>query len=113
MRKSLPCRVLVGAVMVGVLVSGRTTVLAQADSAQIVSGEKVYGDKKCAVCHAIKGKGGKAGPDLSAVGVKRDAHWLKAFLKDPKATNLQGKMPPFKGNDDELEALVAYLITLK
>jgi mono/diheme cytochrome c family protein len=53
------------------------TGLAQAapDQAVIAKGEKIYADKKCAVCHMIKGKGGKVGPDLSAVGTKRDAVW--------------------------------------
>jgi mono/diheme cytochrome c family protein len=53
------------------------TCLAQAESDQalIAKGEKIYADKKCAVCHMIKGKGGKGGPDLSDVGTKRDAVW--------------------------------------
>ena len=95
------------------VISGKTVAWAQTDSAQIAKGEKVYGDKKCAVCHAIKGKGGKVGPDLSAVGAKREAQWLEAFLKDPKASNPKGKMMPFKGSDEELEALVTYLRSLK
>jgi cytochrome c len=101
------------AVMVAVLLSERPTIWAQADSGQIARGEKVYVDKKCALCHAINGKGGKAGPDLSAVGAKRDANWLKAFLKDPKATNPKSKMMSFKGDGNELEALAAYLTSLK
>jgi mono/diheme cytochrome c family protein len=98
---------LAAAVLIGELVS------AQMDSALIPRGEKVYMEKKCAVCHQVKGKGGKAGPDLSTVGAKRDAPWLKAFMKDPKATNPKSKMMSFKGNDEELEALVSYLVSLK
>src|SRR5262245_13860178 len=39
------------------------------DSAQVVPGtpergEKLFGDKQCAACHTIAGKGGKIGPEL-------------------------------------------------
>jgi len=105
--------VMVGVVALSVTLSGQPVALAQTDPAQTAKGEKVYGDKKCAVCHAIKGRGSKAGPDLSTVGAKRDANWLKAFLKDPKATNPRSKMMSFKGTDEELETLVAYLVSLK
>ena len=81
---------------------------------QIVSkGAKVYAEKKCAACHAITGKGGKLGGDLSHVGAKRDAQWLATFLKDPKAENPETKMSAFKGSPEELQDLVAYLLTFK
>lgn len=101
------------AVVLVALVVGAPLAWAQADPALIAKGEKVYTEKKCAVCHMIKSKGGKAGPDLSEVGAKRDAQWLKTFLKDPKAGNPKAKMMGFKGTEDELEALVAYLASLK
>ncbi len=34
-------------------------------------------------------------------------------IKDPKSVNPDTKQPPFKGTDEELEALVAYLMSLK
>ncbi len=87
---------------------------AQADPAMIATGKNVYAAKKCAACHMIDGKGAaKPGPDLSTVGAKRDAPWLKTFMKDPKAAVPKAKMLPFKGTDEELEALVAYLGSLK
>jgi cytochrome c oxidase subunit 2 len=76
-------------------------------------GEKIYSAKRCAACHVIQGKGGKLGPPLSDIASKRDAQWLKTFLKDPKAINPESKMSPFKGTDEELESLAAYLLTLK
>jgi cbb3-type cytochrome oxidase cytochrome c subunit len=61
----------------------------------------------------IQGKGGKSAPDLSDVGTKRDAQWLKRFLTSPSAVMPQAKMPSFKGSADEREALVAYLLSLQ
>ncbi len=86
---------------------------AQGNQALVAQGQRIYQERKCAVCHAINGQGAKSGPDLTAVGAKRDATWLKAFLKDPKAANPKAKMLPFKGTDEELEALVTYLASLK
>lgn len=86
---------------------------AQGDKALVATGQRIYQERHCAVCHAIKGQGAKIGPDLTAVGAKRDALWLRTFLKDPKAVNPKSKMLAFKGTDEELEALVAYLASLK
>lgn len=114
----LPIRLMLGDVLAGALLFGTTAAWAQADPALITKGEKVYLEKKCAVCHAIKGKGGTAGPaargpELSDVGAKRESQWLKTFMKDPRTVVPKAKMLPFKGNDEELEALVGYLGSLK
>lgn len=103
-------------VLFGALLNSATMAWAQADL--IAKGEKVFADKKCIPCHAIKGKGGTVGPtargpELSTVGANRDAQWLKTFLKDPKAVNPKSKMMAFNGTDEELEALVAYLTSLR
>lgn len=87
---------------------------AQADPSLIAQGENVYADKKCAGCHMIGGEGGKIGGDLSQVGTMRDPEWLKTFLKNPKALVPKATiMPPFKGTDEELKALITFLASLK
>ena len=108
----LPILLMLGNVLAVPLLFAVSMAWAQIDPARVADGEKVYLEKKCAVCHAIRGTGGKAGPELSAEGTKRDAQWLKTFMRDPKAVNPKAKMPPFKGGDEELEALVAYLASL-
>ncbi len=100
-------------VLVGAFLFAAAIALAQTDPAQMAKGQKVYTDKKCALCHKIAGKGGKIGGDLSNVGAKRNAKWLRSFMKNPKAVNPKVKMAPFKGSDDELKALVAYMASLK
>lgn len=83
------------------------------DAAAIARGEKVYAEKKCAVCHSINGAGGKSGGDLSTAGAARDADWLKRFIKAPKSVMPNAKMPAFKGGEPELDAVVAYMTSLK
>lgn len=105
-------------VLLGTLLLTITGAWAQAAPALIAKGEKVYAEKNCALCHVIKGKGGTVGPmargpDLSTVGAQRNAQWLKAFMQEPKAVNPKAKMMAFKGTEEELEALVAYLGSLK
>ncbi len=102
-----------GAVFSGCLLLGQSQTWAQADSAQIAKGENVYAGKRCALCHKIAGKGGKIGSDLSKVGAKRDVQWLRSFMKNPKAVMPKVKMMPFRGSDEELDALVAYMASLK
>ena len=96
---------------VGVLLFGIAGFAQEAD--QIEAGKKVYIEMKCAMCHKIEGVGGKIGPDLSGVGSRKDAAWIKGFLKDPKSVIPGTKQPPFKGTDEQLDALVAYLMSLK
>ena len=99
--------------IVGALLLGMIEVFAENLPPLTAKGETVYAEKKCAVCHAINGKGGKVGGELDEVGAKREAQWLKTFMKDPKAVMPNAKMPPFRGTDEELEALVAYMTSLK
>ena len=78
-------------------------------------GQQIY-DQKCKVCHSIGGVGGpmaKMGGPLDGVGSKRDDAWLRAYLKDPKSTMPDAKMPNLKLSDADLDAVTRYLLTLK
>jgi len=87
-------------------------------------GKLVYKDHECYNCHKIGGKGGKKrGPELDNIGNLVTADQLKKKIFDPKAWQAEGyenrkkdKMPdkyPDVMSDEELEALVTYLMTLK
>jgi len=78
-----------------------------------VKGAKVYTDAKCAACHKLGDTGGKMGPDLTKVGATRDAAWLAKFLVKPKDVDPKYKMPPVKVKGEDLDNLIAYLVSLK
>jgi nitric oxide reductase subunit C len=78
-------------------------------------GKALY-EKQCKVCHSIKGDAGKMadkGGPLDGVGSKRDAKWLKAYLSDPKSVMPEAKMPKMKLGEQQLDDLIAFMLTLK
>jgi cytochrome c oxidase subunit II len=81
---------------------------------------------QCIVCHAIQGVANAtndAGPNLThlqsrdcMVGCILDPHNpddLRRWLEDPAALKEGAKMPNYHLTPDEIDALVAYLMTLK
>jgi mono/diheme cytochrome c family protein len=103
---------------VGVGIVPAVTASAQ-DKAQIERGIKVYADQKCAVCHAIGGKGNAKGP-LDDVGSRLTADEIRAWMVNPDEMTKKTKAarkPPMKayGNlsEEDLDALVAYQVSLK
>ena len=50
------------------------------------AGQTLYHHKgACASCHAISGKGGSLGPDLTEIGLRRTLKFLRDSLTDPDA----------------------------
>jgi len=90
---------------------------AKSDADSIALGKKIYAAQGCATCHAIAGKGGNAGPDLTHTGSApmHTAQWLADQVANPKAHTPTSTMPAFaqsiKGKD--LTALASYLSSLK
>jgi mono/diheme cytochrome c family protein len=80
-----------------------------------VKGKQVYLNSvpKCSLCHSVGASGGKFGPDLTAVGKKRDAAWLAKYLPNPQFENPANKMPAVTAKGKDLEDLIAYLVSLK
>ena len=67
--------------------------------------------KFCLGCHTIDGDGGKDGPDLSAIGSKRDQDTLRRIISDPESVNPDAEMPAFakRLTPAELDAVSRYL----
>ena len=101
-------------------VSMATAPAAAQDDAKIKKGQAVYAAQKCSMCHAIAGKGGKQNP-LDGVGTKLSADDIKQWITNPKemtAKTKSAKKPPMPAKysglpAEDLDALVAYMVSLK
>lgn len=87
--------------------------------AQVEGGQKVFAAQKCSICHSIAGQGNKKGP-LEWVGSKLSADEIRQWITN--APEMASKVkaerkPAMKAYatmpKDDLEALVAYLQSLK
>jgi ubiquinol-cytochrome c reductase cytochrome b subunit len=74
----------------------------------------VYG-RYCSTCHALDGEGATVAPDLSRVGAKHDAMWLREWITDPASVQFDATMPPFgeRLNAEQMTAIVDYLAARK
>lgn len=89
---------------------------AQAPDPKLVAkGQALVAEHKCAMCHAIAGKGGKLSKPLDGVSTRHDVAGLKRILEDPQAEFPQAKikMPKVLWHPGDVDAVVAYLQTLK
>ncbi|MCI5144609.1 MAG: hypothetical protein D3923_03570 [Candidatus Electrothrix sp. AR3] len=74
-----------------------------------LNGEQVFLNHQCMSCHSFKGEGGSTGPDLTSLSGRYDKTKLMNFVRQPpEPANMS--MPPFSGPENELEALVEYLL---
>ena len=82
------------------------------------TGEKVYAEQKCAVCHSVAGKGNAKGP-LDGVGSKLTADDIRAWIVDAKGMTAKTKaarkpeMKAYTLPKEEVDGLVAYLSAMK
>jgi mono/diheme cytochrome c family protein len=92
--------------------------IAVAQDAKVTQGEKLFADQKCTLCHSVGDKGNKKGP-LDGVASKLKADEIREWIVDAKG--MRAKTNPTRKPDmkayalpkDDVDALVAYLTTLK
>ncbi|UCD66825.1 MAG: cytochrome c [Deltaproteobacteria bacterium] len=60
------------------------------------NGEKLFYREGCSQCHTFKGKGGRMGPDLSAITNIKSDSWIDSYIQTPKKMNPFARMPAFK-----------------
>lgn len=65
----------------------------------------------CAACHEIPGviRNQDFAPSLDGIGTKVNLPWLKSWLADPESYLDYPRMPKFRLNEEQIEALVAFL----
>jgi mono/diheme cytochrome c family protein len=89
-----------------------------AQDAKLAKGAEVYGAQKCGLCHSIGENGNKKGP-LDGVGTKLKADEIRLWMTDAKAMTAKTKstrkpdMKSYSLPKDDLDALVAYMVSLK
>ena len=106
------------AAVFGVVWMAATPAAAQ-NNAQVERGMKVFAESKCSMCHSIAGRGNPKGP-LDNVGGKHRAADIRQWITEPQVMREKTpseRKPAMKGytamSKDDLDALVAYLLTLK
>ena len=106
------------AVIFGVVWMAAEPAAAQ-NSAQVERGMKVFAESKCSMCHSIAGKGNPKG-SLDSVGAKHSAADIRQWITEPQVMREKTpseRKPAMKAytamSKDDLDALVAYLLTLK
>jgi len=91
---------------------------ASAQDAKVTQGEKLFVDQKCTLCHSIADKGNKKGP-LDSVAAKLKADEIREWITDAKGmtakmkTTRKPEMKAYALPKEDVDALVAYLMTLK
>jgi len=94
------------------------------DDPQVRIGRDAFFATACINCHAIRGTPamGNFGPDLThlmsretlaAGAAPNTAEKLRAWVRDPQALKEGCLMPDMQLTDNELQQIVAYLLTLK
>ena len=86
----------------------------------MAQGEKLFVANKCTLCHSVGGVGNQQGP-METLLKDLTADDIRAWIIDPKAM-LAKMVPPstrkpqmlqFKLSNDDVDALVAYLMSVK
>ena len=86
---------------------------AQEREAIAAEGERLFRVQGCYGCHLVGRFGTPIGPDLSRVGFKYSKAYLIRWLKDPESQRPNAHMPKLELDPAEVEALAAYLATLR
>ena len=93
------------------------------DAKQAATGKQIYTAKECSKCHLINGKGNKTGGKLDGIAAKVTPADMRKWLTNPAEmekgldhkpkVKMSSKIAELKLKDADIDALVAYLQTLK
>jgi mono/diheme cytochrome c family protein len=87
--------------------------LAAQDAAKVARGKQVYQELRCQTCHAIAGTGNRRYP-LDGVGSKLTQEQIRKWIVAPREMNPAVRKRAYDTlAADKLEALVAYMSSLK
>lgn len=93
---------------------------AVAFTSDVPAGQTAFLENGCNMCHSVDSAGiakkseKMKGPDLSNEGAEaKDAAWLKAFIMKKEENEAGMHKKTWKGTDEQLGAIVEWLMTLK
>jgi len=86
---------------------------APSSEAVVSRGEAAFKNNGCYGCHLIGKFGTPIGPDLSTVGRKYEPEYLARWLRDPAMQRPSAHMPALELTDADIQALAAYLGSLR
>lgn len=113
------CLAIVGLTAMGIAggpASGPEAGSAKSSHDPIEHGRKLFLEMKCIQCHRVGPEGpegGDKGPDLTHIARRMRADFLPDWIRNPRNLDPTTEMPSFEGTEDELDAVVEYLLTLK
>jgi cytochrome c oxidase subunit 2 len=87
--------------------------LAQDHTAPIEQGKQLFFKQGCYGCHTVGKVGTPIGPDLSHVGAQYPLAYLTGWLRDPASQKPTAHMPKIDLSEEEIQALAAYLSSLR
>jgi mono/diheme cytochrome c family protein len=76
-------------------------------------GQRLFQQKGCIGCHSIGDQGGKVGPALDDVGLRRPPEWMMQHFRDPQTITPGTVMPRFGFTETEARALTDFLVHLR
>jgi mono/diheme cytochrome c family protein len=76
-------------------------------------GLRLFQQKGCIGCHSLAGKGGKVGPALDDVGLRRAPAWMVQHFREPQSLTPGTVMPKFGFTEAEARALTDFLLHLR
>lgn len=81
----------------------------------VAKGKSLTLRHRCQLCHIVDGKGGKIGKPLDGAADRHDVVALRRILTDPQKEfpDAKIKMPKLVWSADDIEAVIAYLQSLK
>jgi mono/diheme cytochrome c family protein len=101
-------------VLAAALLAVACTAVAQSPSNQVTErGEAAFKSNGCYGCHLIGKFGTPIGPDLSHVGSKYPPEYLARWLRDPALQRPSAHMPALELTERDVQALAAYLGSLR
>jgi mono/diheme cytochrome c family protein len=88
-------------------------VAAQEPEGLVARGGRMFTAQGCYGCHQVGKYGTPIGPEPSHVGAKYPMSYLTRWLRDPESVRPAAHMPKLELTEQDIQALAAYLASLK